>query len=151
MLNWVDPDTKEDGASSVVEETAVVTCETGEVTGDEVVNPSTIDKSVDPETEDSPPDADGNEENASDKEEEMESGEEEKEPKEEQKESGEEEKEPREEDKEPGEEHKESGEGVELLSRRNDEQAEEMGETQATRQHQTESHAGIPHAEVSNF
>ncbi|CAN6891798.1 unnamed protein product, partial [Brassica oleracea] len=78
----------------------------------------------------------------------MESGEEEKEPKEEQKESGEEEKEPREEDKEPGEEHKESGEGVELLSRRNDEQAEEMGETQATRQHQTESHAGIPHAEV---
>ncbi|CAN6898660.1 unnamed protein product [Brassica oleracea var. botrytis] len=78
----------------------------------------------------------------------MESGEEEKEPKEEQKESGEEEKEPREEDKEPGEEHKESGEGVELLSRRNDEQAEEMGETQATRQHQTESHAGIPHAEI---
>ncbi|KAF2619388.1 hypothetical protein F2Q68_00039123 [Brassica cretica] len=60
-----------------------------------------------------------------------------------------EEKEPREEDKEPGEEHKESGEGVELESRRNDEQAEETGETQAARQHQTESHAGIPHAEVT--
>lgn len=91
MLNWVDPDTKEDGASSVVEETAVVTCETGEVTGDDVVNPSTIDEPT--------PDADENEENSSDKEEEKESGKE---------------KEPGEEDKEPGEEHKELGEGVEL-------------------------------------
>ncbi|KAG5415215.1 hypothetical protein IGI04_002782 [Brassica rapa subsp. trilocularis] len=99
MLNRVVLKTKEDGANSVVEETVVVTCKTVEVTGDEVVNPSTIDKSDDPETEDSPPDADGNEENASDKEEEKESGEEEKEPKEEQKEPEEEEKEPGEEDK----------------------------------------------------
>lgn len=120
MLNWVDPDTKEDGASSVVEETAVVTCETGEVTGDDVVNPSTIDEPT--------PDADENEENSSDKEEEKESGKE---------------KEPGEEDKEPGEEQKEPEEGVELESRRNDEHAEETGETQAARQHQTETHAEV--------
>ena len=136
MLNRVDPKTKEDWASTVVDETARVTCETGEVTGDEVVNRSTIEKSVEPETEELPPDGesvtDENKENSSDKEEE--------------KESREEEKEPGEEDKEPGEEQKEPGEGVELESRRNDEQAEETGETQAARQHQTESHA-----EVSNY
>jgi len=102
---------------------------------DEVVNGSTVEKSVDPETERPPPDgepgADENEENSSDKEEEKESGKE---------------KEPGEEDKEPGEEQKEPEEGVELESRRNDEHAEETGETQAARQHQTESHA-----EVSNY
>lgn len=63
---------------------------------DEVVNGSTVEKSVDPETERPPPDgepgADENEQNSSDKEEEKESGKE----------------------KEPGEEQKELGEGVEL-------------------------------------
>ena len=54
MLNRVDPKTKEDWASTVVDETAMVTCETGEVTGDEVVNRSTIENSVDPGTEGTP-------------------------------------------------------------------------------------------------
>ena len=55
MLNRINPKTKEDGASTVVGETAMVTCETtGEVTGDEVVNRSTIENSVDPETEGTP-------------------------------------------------------------------------------------------------
>ena len=81
MLNRINPKTKEDGASTVVGETAMVTCETtGEVTGDEVVNRSTIEKSVEPETEELPPDGesvtDENKENSSDKEEEKEPGEE---------------------------------------------------------------------------
>lgn len=62
MLNRVDSDHKanKDGSRSVVEETPMVTFETGEVICDDVVNPSTIDKSVE------------RDENSSDKEEEKE-------------------------------------------------------------------------------
>ncbi|KAF3514172.1 hypothetical protein F2Q69_00007754 [Brassica cretica] len=103
------------------EETTVVTCETGEVTGDDVVNPSTIDEPT--------PDEDENEENSSDEEEE--------------KDPREEEKDPRQEENKSGEEENESGEGDEVESRSNDEQAEETGETQSALQHETES----PHTE----
>ena len=74
MLNRGDPKAKEDNLSNVGgEETAMVPeLESGEASKDEA-NPSTIDKSVAPETEQSLRDADESEENASDKEEEKES------------------------------------------------------------------------------
>ncbi|CAN6846238.1 unnamed protein product [Brassica oleracea] len=115
--------------------------ESGEASRDEA-NPSTINKSVAPGTEQSPRDTDESEENASEKEEEKESkdNEGEKEVGEEEKEAGDEEKEVEEEEKEPGEKEKEPKEGDEMEPRRNDEEAEERT-TQSVREHETESHA----------
>ncbi|KAH0873159.1 hypothetical protein HID58_070521 [Brassica napus] len=103
MLNRDDPKAKEDSSSNVG----------GEETAMDEANPSTIDKSVSPETEQSPRDADESEENASEKEMESSDKEEEKESSEVEednegeKEVGEEEKEAGDEEKEVGEEEKE--------------------------------------------
>ncbi|KAF3537584.1 hypothetical protein F2Q69_00021550 [Brassica cretica] len=120
-----------------------------------MANPSTIDKYVALGTEQSPRDADENEENASEKEEEKESSEKEEEKEsseveednegekevvEEEKEAGDEEREVREEENEHGEEEKEPKEGDEMEARRNDEEADERT-TQSVREHETKSHA----------
>ncbi|KAF8109831.1 hypothetical protein N665_0090s0014 [Sinapis alba] len=140
MLNRDDLKAKEDGSSSVGgEEMAMVTF-SEEVTGDDVVNPSTIKKSVNPGTEQSPRYADEREEISSEKEEEEESKEE----------SGEvEEDKEGEEEKEAGEEEKEPKEGDEVDPRRNDKEAEEET-TQSVRQHELE-HETESHAVVSNY
>ncbi|KAF8113564.1 hypothetical protein N665_0048s0025 [Sinapis alba] len=118
-MNRDDLKAKEDGSSSVGREEMATVTFSGEVTRDDVVNASTIDKSVDQETEQSPRDAYESEENSSEKEEQEESREENEESREvEEDKEGEEE-------KEAGEEEKESKEGDEVEPPRNDIEAEE--------------------------
>ncbi|KAG2331682.1 hypothetical protein Bca52824_002862 [Brassica carinata] len=128
MLKQDDPKAKEDVLSSVGgEETTMV--EFSEEASMDEANPSTIDKSVAPGTEQSPRDADESEEDKNN-----------------------EDKDVREEQKEPGEEEKNAKEGgvemevVQMEARNNEEGANPEGEertTQSVREHETESHANL--------